>query len=115
MERVLPHVSYDSSYPYPQAQRLEIDGDSARLVIVDTVRSFTLSRAGDETSRHWEAGYFNDEARSFERTFDRHVDDLLTALRRGDPPPIPASAGRRALLLATRSIRSFDRGRREEM
>jgi predicted dehydrogenase len=104
--------SYDSSYAYPETHRLEVNGTKGRALVVDTVKSFTLSEAGDEMSRRWEAGYFNDEAREFHKTFDRHVDELLRALRAGDPPPIHASAGRRALLLAHRSIESFESGRR---
>ena len=104
--------SYDSSYAYPQTHRMEINGTAGRALVADTVKSFTLSRAGDEMSQHWEAGYFNDEARSFHSTFDRHVDDLLRALRAGDAPPIHAAAGRRALLLAHRSIESYQSGAR---
>lgn len=104
--------SYDSSYAYPETHRLEVNGTKGRALVVDTVKSFTLSEAGDEMSRRWEAGYFNDEAREFHKTFDRHVDELLRALRAGDPPPIHASAGRRALLLAHRSIESFESGKR---
>lgn len=104
--------SYDSSYAYPETHRLEVNGTQGRAVVVDTVKSFTLSEAGNETSLRWEAGYFNDEARDFHKTFDRHVDELLHALRAGDPPPIHASAGRRALLLARRSIESFEGGMR---
>ena len=104
--------SYDSSYAYPETHRLEINGTAGRALVVDTVKSFTLSRAGDETSQHWSAGYFNDEARSFHNTFDRHVDDLLRALRASDAPPIHAAAGRRALLLAHRSIESYESGTR---
>ncbi len=55
----------------------------------------TLQDAGDETRRVWEAGYFNDEARTFVYTFDRHVDALLAALRAGEQPPVHARAGRR--------------------
>jgi predicted dehydrogenase len=99
--------SYDSSYAYPDTHRVEVNGTAGRLLIQDTVRSFSLSKAGDENTMTWQAGYFDDEARSFGRTFDRHVDDVLRALRAGGPPPIPASAGRRALLLAQRCIESF--------
>jgi myo-inositol 2-dehydrogenase/D-chiro-inositol 1-dehydrogenase len=60
----------------------------------------------------WEAGYFNDEAREFRLTFDRHVDDLLQALRNGERPPVHATAGRRARELAVASITSFEAGRR---
>ena len=74
--------------------------------------TLSIQRAGDETASVWRAGYFNDEARDFHGTFDRHVDALLQALRRGDPPPVPASAGRRALELAMAAIRSHADGRR---
>lgn len=103
--------SYDSSYAYPDTHRVEINGTAGRIVIHDTVREFSLTRAGDPRTLTWRAGYFDDEARSFHRTFDRHVDDLLRVLRRGDPPPVPATAGRRALLLAHRCIESFSTGR----
>lgn len=48
-----------------------------------TARRRMLSISGDERGRVWEAGYFNDDDRSFHRTFDRHVNDLLSALREG--------------------------------
>ncbi|MFI6831593.1 Gfo/Idh/MocA family protein [Kribbella sp. NPDC050241] len=104
--------SYDSSYAYPDSQLIEINGTAGRLTIHDTVRRLALSRAGDETSSVWEAGYFNDEARSFHSTFDRHVDHIITALQTGAPPPIPATAGRRALQLAQTAIASYERGTR---
>ena len=104
--------SYDSSYAYPQTHHLEVNGTLGRGVVEDTVRRLVLSRAGDETAMVWEAGYFNDEARSFHNTFDRHVDAVLTALRAGDEPPVHARAGRRALELAEATIRSFETGTR---
>jgi predicted dehydrogenase len=104
--------SYDSSYAYPDSQLVEINGTEGRLVIRDTVRELSIHRTGDETASVWRAGYFNDEARDFHGTFDRHVDALLAALRRGDPPPVPAAAGRRALELATAVIESHETGRR---
>jgi len=104
--------TYDSSYAYPDTHRLEIGGTSGRLVIDDTVRRFVLSRAGDEVSDVWEAGYFNDEDRQFHRMFDRHVDELLPALRAGSEPPVHARAGRRALAVAHAAIRSFETGNR---
>ena len=84
--------SYDSSYAYPDSQLVEVNGSRGRATIHDTVRRFVLSTRGDEERRVWEAGYFNDEARGFQLTFDRHVDDLLQALRRVSshlcmPPP----------------------------
>jgi predicted dehydrogenase len=104
--------SYDSSYAYPDSQLVEVNGSRGRATVHDTVRRLVLSSRGEEVRRVWEAGYFNDEARAFESTFDRHVDDLLQALRSGKQPPIHASAGRRALELAMASITSFEEGRR---
>ena len=104
--------SYDSSYAYQDAQRIEINGTTGRAVIHDTVRELTLQTAGDETARVWRAGYFDDEARNFHGTFDRHVDAVLAALRAGDEPPVHARAGRRALALAHAVIASHESGRR---
>lgn len=107
--------SYDSSYAYPDTQLVEINGTAGRLVIRDTVRELEISRAGDAERRVWNAGYFDDEARGFHQTFDRHVDDLLRAFRAGEAPPVPAAAGRRALQVAHAVIRSFEEGRRVEV
>ena len=94
---------------------LEINGIEGRALVEDTVKRFTLQRTGDETRQVWEAGYFNDLDREFHRTFDRHIDQLIPAFRAGQAPPIPATAGRRALLLALWSITSFETGRRVEI
>ena len=104
--------SYDSSYAYPDTHHVEINGNAGRAVIVDTVREFTLSQVGNESREVWQAGYFNDVDRDFHRTFDKYVDALVPALRAGDPPPVPAAAGRRALALAMACIESFETGRR---
>lgn len=98
--------SYDSSYAYPGTHHLEVNGTLGRGVVEDTVRRLTLSRVGDPTARVWEAGYFDDEARSFHTTFDRHVDAVLAALRAGQEPPVHARAGRRALEVAQAIITS---------
>ena len=102
--------SYDSSYAYPDTQYIEINGTRGRAVIRDTVAELTLSTAGEETHRVWRPGYFNDLGRTFTNTFDRHVEDILTALRAGEPPPIHARCGRRAVELAAASVRSFENG-----
>ena len=98
--------TYDSSYAYPDTHRLEVNGLAGRVLIQDTVRRFTQSRSGDETSSVWQAGYFDDEARGFHSTFDRHAEAFLAALRAGQEPPVHARAGRRALELAHGIIRS---------
>jgi myo-inositol 2-dehydrogenase/D-chiro-inositol 1-dehydrogenase len=104
--------SYDSSYAYTDTHRVELNGTAGRILIQDTVRRYTFQRAGDETAQVWQAGYFNDTDRGFHATFDRHVDELLAALRQGREPPVPIAAGRRALLLAGAVIRSFESGAR---
>ena len=88
-------------------QLVEVNGTRGRVIIEDTVRRWQLSSSGQEVSRVWQAGYFDDYARSFAATFDRHVDDVLAALRTNRPPPIHARAGRRALQLALACIESF--------
>jgi predicted dehydrogenase len=102
--------TYDSSYAYPDAQYIEINGTKGRALIQDTVQKLTLSTAGNETHQVWQPGYFNDSARTFTHTFDRHVADVLEALRAGEEPPIHARAGQRAVALAAASVQSFERG-----
>jgi predicted dehydrogenase len=104
--------TYDSSYAYPDAHRLEINGSRGRLVVNDTVKRFSFQAAGSETAEIWQAGYFNDFDREFHRTFDLHLDAMLKAFQRGEPPPIHARAGRRALQLARSAIESFESGKR---
>ena len=104
--------SYDSSYAYRETHRLEINGTLGRVIVNDTTREFEFQRAGDESARVWQAGYFNDSARSFERTFDAHMDEVLANLRARQEPPIHASAGWRALQLAHAAITSQRSGRR---
>ena len=104
--------SYDSSYAYPSTHFLELNGTEGRALVEDTVKRLTFSRAGNETREVWEPGYFNDFDREFHRTFDKHADALLMSLRSGQPPPVPARAGRRAIELAEAVIRSFEGGER---
>ena len=40
--------SYDSSYAYPDAHVLEVNGTEGRLLVRDTVRELSVQRAGDE-------------------------------------------------------------------
>ncbi|MDD5261065.1 MAG: Gfo/Idh/MocA family oxidoreductase [Methylacidiphilales bacterium] len=104
--------TYDSSYAYKNTHLLEINGTKGRIMIHDTVQRFTFQAVGNETAEVWEAGYFNDYDREFNRTFDLHLDAILQAFRRGDPPPIHAQAGRRALQLAWAAVESFESGKR---
>lgn len=103
--------SYDSSYAYPDTHLLEINGTAGRVVVEDTVRRFSLQTVGNETAEVWQAGYFNDRDREFHRTFDTYLDAMLTAFKQGQPPPVHARAGKRALQLAFAAIESFETGR----
>jgi predicted dehydrogenase len=107
--------TYDSSYAYPDTHLLEVNGTLGRVVVEDTVRRFTYQKTGNETAEVWQAGYFNDRDREFHRTFDTYLDAMLAAFKRGEPPPVHASAGRRALQLAMAAIESFETGRRVEV
>ena len=104
--------SYDSSYAYHDTHRVEVNGTKGRVLINDTVRRFSFQSAGSDTAEVWQAGYFNDDDRLFANTFDKHMDALLAAFRAGQPPPIPAVDGKRALQLAVAAIESFETGRR---
>lgn len=107
--------SYDSSYGYPATHRLELNGTSGRILVEDTVQRYTFTQAGSEVSSVWQAGYFNDVDRGFHRTFDKHVDELLSAFRNKQAPPVHARAGRRALALAYAIIHSFESGSRVDI
>jgi myo-inositol 2-dehydrogenase / D-chiro-inositol 1-dehydrogenase len=104
--------TYDSSYAYRDTHRLEINGTGGRLVVEDTVGRFSFQEVGSEKAEIWQAGYFNDFDREFHRTFDLHLDALLDAFKRGAAPPVPATAGRRALQLAWAAVESFESGKR---
>jgi myo-inositol 2-dehydrogenase / D-chiro-inositol 1-dehydrogenase len=104
--------TYDSSYAYQDTHRLEINGTHGRLVVEDTVQRFCFQPAGNETAEVWQAGYFNDFDREFQRTFDLHLDAILAAFKSGDQPPVHARAGQRALELAWAAVESFSSGKR---
>jgi len=104
--------SYDSSYAFSDTHLLEINGTKGRIVVNDTVKRFSFQAVGNETAEVWQAGYFNDYDREFHRTFDLHLDAILTAFKKGEPPPIHARAGQRALQLAWAAVESFESGKR---
>ena len=104
--------SYSSSYAYTDTHRVEVNGTQGRVLIEDTVRRYSFQAAGSETAEVWQAGYFNDRDREFQRTFDAYMEALLSAFRQGQPPPVPAEAGHRALRLALATIKSFETGTR---
>lgn len=107
--------SYDTSYAYPDTQRIEVSGAGGRLTIDDTVRRYTFNATGSELGETWQAGYFNDLDREFHRTFDFYIDAMLEAFKNGEAPPVHARAGQRALRLAYAAIESYETGRRVEV
>ncbi|MBS1701084.1 MAG: Gfo/Idh/MocA family oxidoreductase [Armatimonadetes bacterium] len=104
--------SYDTSYAYPETQRIEVSGSKGRFVIDDTVARYRFNQAGSETGEIWEAGYFNDYDREFHRTFDSYMDAVIEAFLGGQAPPVHARTGLRALELAHAAIRSSESGTR---
>jgi predicted dehydrogenase len=104
--------TYDSSYAYQDTHLLEINGTKGRILINDTVKRYSFQAAGNETAEVWQAGYFNDFDREFHRTFDAHLEAIISAFKKGEPPPVHARAGRRALQLAWAAVESFESGKR---
>jgi myo-inositol 2-dehydrogenase / D-chiro-inositol 1-dehydrogenase len=104
--------TYDSSYAYQDTHLLEINGTKGRILINDTVKRYSFQAAGNETAEVWQAGYFNDFDREFHRTFDVHLDAVISAFKKGEQPPVHARAGRRALQLAWAAVESFESGKR---
>jgi predicted dehydrogenase len=107
--------TYDSSYAYPGAHRLELDGTAGRVEVLDTIGSYSFQARGNEMRELWSPGYFNEPDRQFSDTMDRHVRAVARALLASDPPPVSATAGRRALQLALAAVESFETGRRVEV
>jgi predicted dehydrogenase len=75
-------------------------------------QTFAFQAAGSETSEVWRPEYFNDSGRTCTHTLDRYVHSMVAALRAGEPPPVPATAGRRALQLALAAVEASETGRR---
>ena len=105
-------ASYDSSYAYPAANTLEINGRLGRVVTEDTVKRMVFNRVDDPVAQVWQSSYFDDEGRYFAGTLDRYIADTLGAFRRGAPPPVPARRGYDVLRVSYAAIRSFESGRR---
>lgn len=94
------------------SQLIEIGGVDGRILIEDNVQRYTFQRTDSDVAETWSAGFFDDAARSFSKSVDRHVDDMLRAFRAGEAPPVPATEGLRALKIAYAAIRSFETGQR---
>jgi predicted dehydrogenase len=64
----------------------------------------TYHPAGSQVGQVWTPGFFDDAARSFAATTERHLDVFVQALLEGRQVPIPAREGYEALLLAEAAI-----------
>ena len=93
-------------------QLIEIGGTNGRILIEDNVRRYSFQRTDSDTEEVWQAGFFDDDGRSFNRSLDRYLDDMLTAFRDGKKPPVPATEGLRALEIAYAAVESFETGKR---
>ena len=97
------------------SQLVEIGGTKGRILIEDNVRRYSFQEKGSDTEEVWQAGFFDDDGRRFNKNLDRYLDDMLPALREGRRPPVPAAEGLRALEIAYAAIESFENGRRVEV
>lgn len=94
------------------SQLIEIGGTNGRILIEDNINSYTFQATDSDMAETWRAGFFEDDYRSFGKNLDRHLDELIPALIRGEQPPVPAEKGLRALKLAYAAIESFETGKR---
>ena len=94
------------------SQLIEIGGVDGRILIEDNVKKYSFQRTDSDTSEVWQAGFFEDDKRSFNKSVDRFIDDMLNAFKEGKEPPIHAREGLRALKIAYAAIESFEKGKR---
>ena len=94
------------------SQLIEIGGVDGRILIEDNVKKYSFQRTDSDTSEVWQAGFFEDDKRSFNKSVDRFIDDMLKAFKEGKEPPIHAREGLRALKIAYAAIESFEKGKR---
>ncbi len=101
--------TYDSSYAYPDTHLLEINGTQGRWSSRTLFAATHSSKPGMKQQRFGKRVTSTTVTGNSTRTFDKYMDALLTAFNQGQPPPIHAQAGRRALALAYAAIQSFEK------
>lgn len=94
------------------SQMIEIGGTDGRILIEDNVKKYTFQKTDSDMAEVWSAGFFEDDKRSFQKSVDRYIDDMLKAFREGKEPPVPAKEGLRALKIAYAAIESYQQGKR---
>ena len=94
------------------SQMIEIGGTDGRILIEDNVKKYTFQKTDSDMAEVWSAGFFEDDKRSFQKSVDRYIDDMLKAFRAGKEPPVHAKEGLRALKIAYAAIESYQQGKR---
>ncbi len=114
-------ASVDGDYKDPDIYGFELLGDRGRVKVDDAIRRFEYAPRPDTVQTHqeqkgaeslalvWNSHFFDDQSRDFGRTTDRHIADLVRAMRAGEPEPIPIEEGLAALELGQRAIDSIAR------
>lgn len=97
-------ASVDASYEYSRIHSFELLGLDGRILVDDAIGGYTYHPAGSQVSQVWTPGFFDDAARSFAATTERHLDVFVRAILEGRQVPIPAREGYEALLLAEAAI-----------
>ena len=94
------------------SQLIEIDGVDGGILIEDNVKKYTFQQTNSDMAKVWTAGFFEDDKRSFHKSVDRYIDDMLTSFKKGEEPPVHAKEGLRALKIAYAAIESYQTGKR---
>lgn len=94
------------------SQLIEIGGVDGRILIEDNVKRYTLQQTNSDMAEVWTAGFFEDDKRSFHKSVDRLIDDMLISFKKGEEPPVHAREGLRALKIAYAAIESYETGKR---
>jgi predicted dehydrogenase len=95
-----------------RSSRLELAGTAGVLQVEDEGRTFRYRAAGKESTEVWRATELDHAPVD---TMALLLDDVLCALRQGDPPPVPLTVGYRALQLTTAAHQSASTGRRVDV
>ena len=94
------------------SQMIEIGGTDGRILIEDNVKKYSFQKTDSDMAEVWSAGFFEDDKRSFQKSVDRYIDDMLKAFKARKEPPVPAKEGLRALKIAYAAIASYQQGKR---
>lgn len=105
-------ATLDANEHNEQSQLIEIGGVDGRILIEDNVKRYSFQATGSDTAEVWTAGFFQDDLRSFNKSVDRFIDDMLASFKRGEEPPVHAREGLRALKIAYAAIESYQTGKR---